>query len=578
MVLVHENDKRYLRLLRQFRAGAISKKSVLGKIIVCDAMSFIETEDGGPGSGNFGHRGRPGLVGVSGAGGGKAYRTGNKESGYVSIAKAKAFQSIAANARNSKDYHSFVHSLSKEQQQQIKDQHSQSGTKESLRNYTERLRQIMSAPPAKVSGVKFKLVEGSDISAMYKWDGKDYTDEKTGQVIDTEIEDIIHKQGFDGVPKVVSQEEFDRIAKEHPEMPLLLRSYSAPDADTLHDYDKQLEEGAWYVDCGVGGAQYGQGMYAVGLYGEKKGLGGAMEEMRHYRKLNEEKQRSKSDMNRIYKVGEEPPTVSAEGSDKVYARTGMAEQAELSKIKEGEVYCLSYDFAEDGYRRDMLITRKDGKIIKMSDPDTEIKQSRIDGILKDKSPTIQKMIETDEVRGKPQSSTRMMTLDPSAKIIKYNDLKAIRMGLVSNSEKERIKKEEFEKFINDKENAMPDGMLAFFRHRQGMDRDEQETDAYYKASAEYDTWDKVSREAFAHRLLDLERDFRQKYRESVDKVEDLAIEKSAGLRGYHDYGVMAAALGYDAINAGGHGATGSYTVVLNRTKVILSDQRVKVER
>ena len=36
-----------------------------------------EAEDGGPGSGNFGHKGRPGSVGGSGKGGGKHYRSDN---------------------------------------------------------------------------------------------------------------------------------------------------------------------------------------------------------------------------------------------------------------------------------------------------------------------------------------------------------------------------------------------------------------------------------------------------------------------------------------------------------------------
>ena len=38
---------------------------------------------------------------------------------------------------------------------------------------------------------------------------------------------------------------------------------------------------------------------------------------------------------------------------------------------------------------------------------------------------------------------------------------------------------------------------------------------------------------------------------------------------YKDTGVMAAEMGYDAINAKGHGTTDSYTVVLNRTKLII---------
>ena len=42
-----------------------------------------------------------------------------------------------------------------------------------------------------------------------------------------------------------------------------------------------------------------------------------------------------------------------------------------------------------------------------------------------------------------------------------------------------------------------------------------------------------------------------------------------------DTGAFAALLGYDAINAEGHGRSGSYTVVLNRTKVIFLDDSAR---
>lgn len=45
--------------------------------------------DGGPGSGNWGHAGRPGKLGGSASGGGKVNRTGTKESGYSSKAQEK---------------------------------------------------------------------------------------------------------------------------------------------------------------------------------------------------------------------------------------------------------------------------------------------------------------------------------------------------------------------------------------------------------------------------------------------------------------------------------------------------------
>lgn len=44
-------------------------------------------QDGGPGSGNFGHRGRPGKVGGSGKGGGKQYRGGRADIGYFGSRK-----------------------------------------------------------------------------------------------------------------------------------------------------------------------------------------------------------------------------------------------------------------------------------------------------------------------------------------------------------------------------------------------------------------------------------------------------------------------------------------------------------
>lgn len=56
--------------------------------------------DGGPGSGNWGHSGRPGKIGGSGKGGGKQHRTGTKETGFSSAAKEqKKSKSFVASNR-----------------------------------------------------------------------------------------------------------------------------------------------------------------------------------------------------------------------------------------------------------------------------------------------------------------------------------------------------------------------------------------------------------------------------------------------------------------------------------------------
>ena len=58
------------------------------------------------------------------------------------------------------------------------------------------------------------------------------------------------------------------------------------------------------------------------------------------------------------------------------------------------------------------------------------------------------------------------------------------------------------------------------------------------------------------------------YQEAITKMNKEAT-KATVRASQMNIGSFAASRGYDAINAEGHGGTGSYTVVLNRTKVIL---------
>lgn len=98
-----------------------------------------------------------------------------------------------------------------------------------------------------------KVVDGKDISATWHRRPNEFA---------FEIEDVINAQGFDGVPRVVSAEDFDKAVKESNF--IAQRTYSAPDQETLDAYRDQLYNGKWYVDCSTGGANYGQGMYVAG--------------------------------------------------------------------------------------------------------------------------------------------------------------------------------------------------------------------------------------------------------------------------------------------------------------------------
>lgn len=107
-----------------------------------------------------------------------------------------------------------------------------------------------------VSDEKIKVVQGKDLSKTWI---------RRPDKFDFEIEDVINAQGFDGLPRVVSSDEFDRYVQESNF--IAQRTYSAPDQETLDAYRDQLYNGKWYVDCSVGESHYGQGMYGTGTSG-----------------------------------------------------------------------------------------------------------------------------------------------------------------------------------------------------------------------------------------------------------------------------------------------------------------------
>ena len=83
------------------------------------------------------------------------------------------------------------------------------------------------------------------------------------------IDDIIDYQNYNGKPTIInSQKEFDEaVQKDHF---LAERTIKADSEEQLKLYEDQLlcrnGQNYFYVNCGVGGAQYGQGMYCAADY------------------------------------------------------------------------------------------------------------------------------------------------------------------------------------------------------------------------------------------------------------------------------------------------------------------------
>lgn len=98
----------------------------------------------------------------------------------------------------------------------------------------------------------FEVVNGEDISDSW---------ERRPDQFDFTIEDVINAQGFDGLPRVVDADEFEKISKENGI--IAYRGYTAPDEETLMKYKDELYNGDWYVDCSSGGSLYGKGMYTM---------------------------------------------------------------------------------------------------------------------------------------------------------------------------------------------------------------------------------------------------------------------------------------------------------------------------
>lgn len=286
---------------------------------------------------------------------------------------------------------------------------------------------------------KFEVANGENI--LETW-------ERREDEFDFEIEDAINAQGFDGLPRVVSAEEFDKAV--HESNFIAQRTYSAESKEILDQYRNELYHGKWYVDCSTGGAQYGQGMYCAADYTGTL-TEGIKKEMRHYHDIGNQ-------------------------------RFGGRETIEAKHY------------------------------------------------------------------------TETFTLDRSAKIIKYSDL--------------FDKKLEWEEGLKNK--YVNDALDGWLNEHGLSDNHAAKTFLNFNTQTGNVSWGEATR---AHDVLEKEGNLGvfDSYLADARKAKGDAIAKGVdelNEKKINDIGSFATALGYDAINAEGHGLSGSYTVILNRTKVI----------
>ena len=332
------------------------------------------------------------------------------------------------------------------------------------------------------------VVQGKDISNTWH---------RRANEFDFEIDDVMNAQGFDGMPRIASADEFDELVKQANDGNgfIAQRTYSAPDQETLDAYREQLYNGKWYVDCSTGGAQYGQGMYCAADYNGELSTGIKME-MKHYKDLGESRYETYFD--------------AGEARQRKYA---MAE-------KEGDAIIASGGSNEEARRiYDSIMNMNDKEWAEKYAPE---------------------LLPTKGV-----SYTETFTLDPTARIISYDDLFQMKV-----SYPEKIRDQYKIAYLEEHASVLGKEGIEFAKRNFGID------------GYEFD-W---------KRMNELHEKMSDEAKRIANAVANIHIPDEEVFKYNNmDLGAFAVLHGYDAINAVGHGASTSYTVILNRTKLIIKE-------
>lgn len=352
--------------------------------------------------------------------------------------------------------------------------------------------------PSAVRAPERHVVEGKDILGTWQ---------RRPDEFDFEIEDVMAAQGFDGKPRIVDADEFDRAVKQANggDGLVMQRTYTAPDQATLDAYREMLYDGKWYVDCSTGGAQYGQGMYAAADYSGTLSQG-IKNEMQHYIDLGVQRNTATtfdmlSEVRQSELIADEVKTLGLAGD--------RAKAAEAIMRNELQIESLSWNQMVEAHN-----TLGD---VNYMDAVSKLRTYRSD----------------------PVHYVETMTLDPRAKIITYDEVVAIKEIGISELDIVKIAKSEDE--------------VAYLRNYIGLDRHDHSREHAVKIRRIEDAMSDVEYD----RIRTLGNKLIVEGENRVAQMQDM------------NEGALAASLGYDAINAVGHGESGSYTVVLNRTKLII---------
>ncbi len=116
---------------------------------------------------------------------------------------------------------------------------------------------------------KAEVVDGKDLVGEVEYKGKLYRTNGDQPTDLFAIDEIVEKQGFNGLPTIINSE---KELKKLTDVDTLLgeRTIRADNEEQLNNFCNDLLNGKFYINCATGGAQYGQGMYFAGDYTKGK--------------------------------------------------------------------------------------------------------------------------------------------------------------------------------------------------------------------------------------------------------------------------------------------------------------------
>ena len=319
------------------------------------------------------------------------------------------------------------------------------------------------------------------------------------------IDDVIDQQGYNGLPRVVSEEEFNKAVEESGF--IAQRTYGASSQEELDAYRDQLYNGEFYVNCSVGGCQYGQGMYCAGDYTGTL-TEGIQAEMAHYQSLND----SRAKENALQEA---------------YSTITKSDVELKSKVSDAQF---------DAYLAYLQTNPMMPSVYKLSAEDRELFNSLGKNQKKELQTVITEKAKELSADAKGYSYVETLTLTPDAKIFTLEGTQQDGIG------------ELMKEYVLDTVSSADKPILE--EYYSMIDNVRQETD--YNKTGEM--WAEIKQFKTDNPIID----------ELYDQCNYLAGK---------DLGVVATMMGYDAINAQGHGESGSYTVILNRTKVIFKEDK-----